>query len=37
MVTATVLEEELRRLAGSVPDPELPVLTLDELGVVRAV
>ncbi|MET7938711.1 1,2-phenylacetyl-CoA epoxidase subunit PaaD [Streptomyces sp. NPDC005302] len=37
MVTATALEEELRRLAGSVPDPELPVLTLDELGVVRAV
>ncbi|MCX5132042.1 phenylacetate-CoA oxygenase subunit PaaJ [Streptomyces sp. NBC_00340] len=37
MVTATALEEELRRLAGSVLDPELPVLTLDELGVVRAV
>ncbi|MFF1447677.1 1,2-phenylacetyl-CoA epoxidase subunit PaaD [Streptomyces sp. NPDC058274] len=35
--TATPLEEELRRLAGSVPDPELPVLTLDELGVLRAV
>ncbi|GAB3014637.1 phenylacetate-CoA oxygenase subunit PaaJ [Streptomyces pseudoechinosporeus] len=33
----TVLEEELRRLAGSVPDPELPVLTLEELGVLRAV
>ncbi|MFI1964395.1 1,2-phenylacetyl-CoA epoxidase subunit PaaD [Streptomyces pathocidini] len=31
----TALEEELRRLAGSVPDPELPVLTLDELGVLR--
>ncbi|HZG03267.1 MAG TPA: 1,2-phenylacetyl-CoA epoxidase subunit PaaD [Streptomyces sp.] len=29
------LEEELRRIAGSVPDPELPVLTLDELGVLR--
>lgn len=28
-------EEELRALAGTVPDPELPVLTLDELGVVR--
>ncbi|TLS42167.1 phenylacetate-CoA oxygenase subunit PaaJ [Streptomyces montanus] len=33
----TTLEEELRRLAGSVPDPELPVLTLEELGVLRAV
>jgi ring-1,2-phenylacetyl-CoA epoxidase subunit PaaD len=33
----TALEEELRRLAGSVPDPELPVLTLEELGVVRSV
>ncbi|ALC22038.1 1,2-phenylacetyl-CoA epoxidase subunit PaaD [Streptomyces pristinaespiralis] len=33
----TALEEELRRLAGSVPDPELPVLTLEELGVVRGV
>ncbi|MFI6285737.1 1,2-phenylacetyl-CoA epoxidase subunit PaaD [Streptomyces sp. NPDC051018] len=31
----TRLEAELRRLAGSVPDPELPVLTLAELGVVR--
>ncbi|MEU6220989.1 1,2-phenylacetyl-CoA epoxidase subunit PaaD [Streptomyces sp. NPDC047022] len=34
---ATALEEELRRLAGSVLDPELPVLTLEELGVLRAV
>lgn len=34
---ATALEEELRGLAGSVPDPELPVLTLEELGVLRAV
>ncbi|MEU1276894.1 1,2-phenylacetyl-CoA epoxidase subunit PaaD [Streptomyces sp. NPDC005805] len=33
----TRLEEELRRLAGSVPDPELPVLTLEDLGVVRGV
>ncbi|MEU8887248.1 1,2-phenylacetyl-CoA epoxidase subunit PaaD [Streptomyces sp. NPDC048442] len=33
----TALEGELRRLAGSVPDPELPVLTLAELGVLRAV
>jgi ring-1,2-phenylacetyl-CoA epoxidase subunit PaaD len=38
MVTAeTPLEAELHRLAGSVPDPELPVLTLDELGVLRGV
>ncbi|KAF3466414.1 1,2-phenylacetyl-CoA epoxidase subunit PaaD [Streptomyces sp. Tu 3180] len=36
MVT-TPLEAELLELAGSVPDPELPVLTLRELGVVRAV
>ncbi|ARP71134.1 phenylacetate-CoA oxygenase subunit PaaJ [Streptomyces pluripotens] len=36
MVTATALEAELLELAGSVPDPELPVLTLQELGVVRA-
>ncbi|MET9644095.1 1,2-phenylacetyl-CoA epoxidase subunit PaaD [Streptomyces syringium] len=35
MVTATPLEEELRALAGSVPDPELPVVTLAELGVLR--
>lgn len=34
---ATPLEAELLELAGSVPDPELPVLTLRELGVVRAV
>ncbi|MCX5200115.1 phenylacetate-CoA oxygenase subunit PaaJ [Streptomyces sp. NBC_00237] len=33
----TPLETELRRLAGTVPDPELPVLTLEELGVLRAV
>ncbi|MBV2356066.1 phenylacetate-CoA oxygenase subunit PaaJ [Streptomyces sp. J2-1] len=37
MVTATALEAELLDLAGQVPDPELPVLTLSELGVVRAV
>ncbi|GCD36405.1 phenylacetate-CoA oxygenase subunit PaaJ [Streptomyces chrestomyceticus JCM 4735] len=34
MVTTT-LEERLRDLAGSVPDPELPVVTLAELGVLR--
>ncbi|MGW6506795.1 1,2-phenylacetyl-CoA epoxidase subunit PaaD [Streptomyces niveus] len=33
----TALESELRALAGSVPDPELPVVTLEELGVLRAV
>ncbi|WAL96667.1 1,2-phenylacetyl-CoA epoxidase subunit PaaD [Streptomyces sp. Je 1-369] len=39
MVTTapTALEAELLALAGSVPDPELPVLTLAELGVVRGV
>ncbi|ANW21931.1 phenylacetate-CoA oxygenase subunit PaaJ [Streptomyces clavuligerus] len=31
------MEERLRALAGSVPDPELPVLTLAELGVMRGV
>lgn len=36
MVT-TPLEEELSRVAGAVPDPELPVLTLAELGVLRGV
>ncbi len=35
--TLTRLEAELAELAGSVPDPELPVLTLGELGVVRGV
>ncbi|QGV79579.1 1,2-phenylacetyl-CoA epoxidase subunit PaaD [Streptomyces ficellus] len=33
----TSLEAELSRLAGSVPDPEMPVLTLEELGVLRGV
>ncbi|MFJ6937682.1 1,2-phenylacetyl-CoA epoxidase subunit PaaD [Streptomyces sp. NPDC101132] len=37
MTTPTRLEEELAALAGSVPDPELPVLTLAELGVLRGV
>jgi ring-1,2-phenylacetyl-CoA epoxidase subunit PaaD len=40
MVTTTeltALEAELLAAAGSVPDPELPVLTLQELGVLRAV
>ncbi|MFD9391456.1 1,2-phenylacetyl-CoA epoxidase subunit PaaD [Streptomyces sp. NPDC060000] len=33
----TPLEAELLAVAGAVPDPELPVLTLRELGVLRAV
>ncbi|GAA3812559.1 1,2-phenylacetyl-CoA epoxidase subunit PaaD [Streptomyces phyllanthi] len=37
MVTVTPLEAELLAVAGAVPDPELPVLTLRELGVLRAV
>ncbi|MEU5399595.1 1,2-phenylacetyl-CoA epoxidase subunit PaaD [Streptomyces sp. NPDC005963] len=37
MVTDTLLEAELRSLAGAVPDPELPVVTLAELGVLRGV
>ncbi|WP_217243012.1 1,2-phenylacetyl-CoA epoxidase subunit PaaD [Streptomyces sp. AC555_RSS877] len=37
MVTITPLEAELLEVAGAVPDPELPVLTLRELGVLRAV
>ncbi|WP_447038463.1 1,2-phenylacetyl-CoA epoxidase subunit PaaD [Streptomyces sp. DSM 118878] len=35
--TPTALEAELFALAGSVPDPELPVLSLADLGVVRGV
>ena len=35
MVTDSLLENELRRLAGAVPDPELPVISLAELGVLR--
>ena len=29
--------ERLRAVAGAVPDPEIPVLTLDDLGIVRNV
>ena len=29
--------DEVRRLAGSVPDPELPALTIDDLGILRDV
>ncbi|MBH1934703.1 phenylacetate-CoA oxygenase subunit PaaJ [Streptomyces sp. AV19] len=35
VTTPTPLEERLRALAGAVPDPELPVITLEELGVLR--
>jgi ring-1,2-phenylacetyl-CoA epoxidase subunit PaaD len=35
--TAALDEAELLRIAGAVPDPELPVLSLGELGVLRAV
>ncbi|MBD0734590.1 1,2-phenylacetyl-CoA epoxidase subunit PaaD [Streptomyces sp. CBMA29] len=31
----SALEKELLRLAGAVPDPELPVISLAELGVLR--
>jgi ring-1,2-phenylacetyl-CoA epoxidase subunit PaaD len=31
----TALERELSRVAGAVPDPELPVVSLAELGVLR--
>lgn len=31
----SALEQELLRLAGAVPDPELPVVSLAELGVLR--
>lgn len=42
MVTArstspSALEEKLLRLAGAVPDPELPVVSLAELGVLRGI
>jgi ring-1,2-phenylacetyl-CoA epoxidase subunit PaaD len=33
----TPLEWELHRIAGAVPDPELPMLSLNELGVIRRV
>ena len=33
----TALERELLRLAGEVPDPELPVASLAELGVLRGI
>lgn len=36
-MTAVVALDALRAAAGGVLDPELPVLTLDDLGIVRAV
>ncbi|WNI16704.1 1,2-phenylacetyl-CoA epoxidase subunit PaaD [Actinacidiphila sp. ITFR-21] len=36
-VSPTPLERELLRLAGAVPDPELPVVSLAELGVLRGI
>ncbi|WP_215451899.1 1,2-phenylacetyl-CoA epoxidase subunit PaaD [Streptomyces sp. ATCC 21386] len=37
MVTALTDERRARRIAASVPDPELPMLTLADLGVLRGV
>ena len=39
MVTAILplTADRLRDIAGSVPDPEIPVLTLDDLGILRDV
>ncbi|MGH8823934.1 MAG: 1,2-phenylacetyl-CoA epoxidase subunit PaaD [Jiangellaceae bacterium] len=37
MVTATVTEPDLRALVAGVPDPELPVVTIGDLGVLRDV
>jgi ring-1,2-phenylacetyl-CoA epoxidase subunit PaaD len=37
MVSGSPLEEELLRLVGEVPDPELPVISLGELGVLRGI
>ncbi|MER6915344.1 1,2-phenylacetyl-CoA epoxidase subunit PaaD [Streptomyces sp. NPDC000594] len=37
MVTAPPTTDHARRIAGQVPDPELPMLTLADLGVLRDV
>jgi ring-1,2-phenylacetyl-CoA epoxidase subunit PaaD len=37
VVTATPVEREVWRLLGEVPDPEIPILNVIELGVVRYV
>lgn len=37
MIAATVVEERIREAIGAVRDPEIPAVTLDELGVVGRV
>jgi ring-1,2-phenylacetyl-CoA epoxidase subunit PaaD len=37
MVTSTLPRDDAWRIAASVPDPEVPVLTIEDLGVLRAV
>ena len=37
MVTATFSREEILRWLGQVPDPEIPVLSITDLGIVREV
>jgi ring-1,2-phenylacetyl-CoA epoxidase subunit PaaD len=37
VIVRTVTEDTLRTVADSVPDPEMPVLTLGDLGVIREV
>jgi ring-1,2-phenylacetyl-CoA epoxidase subunit PaaD len=32
-----IAAEEIRRLAGAIPDPELPALTIEDLGILRDV
>lgn len=35
--TSTSMLEAVRRIAAAVPDPELPMLTLEDLGILRSV
>ena len=37
MVTSVLTRDDAWRIAASVPDPEVPVLTIEDLGVLRAV
>lgn len=37
MVTATLSRSDIRRVVATVVDPEIPVLTIDDLGVLRGV
>ena len=37
MIVRTLTEDDLREAVESVPDPEMPVLTLGDLGVIREV